>query len=328
VPLWTQKLQDFKDKKATLDSVISAVKNDRCSHEIRASQSNGAVFVLCAENLKNSQSCKECKKQLVVKMSKRAVYKSRNGGVSINEARVFREIKDAQSKLVGPFKEYKSHILQYVSHYSQPEDKEVILLSKFVKPTGPRNLAEFISSGQATQRDLEIIIIEVFMTLFVIRDIVPGFLHMDLLASQIFLTASDTVDTLPVNKKTNFVFGPRSYSTVIGDFGTSVTHKYPGAIEDYGFFDDLVNILQDAFRLFHDMIYLSKNMSKQKFLLTTANEVFKGRFMSLEKFASMDPYFYLPREAENESRYIHLHSYAEVVQRLPFIKKYIQVLYN
>lgn len=324
MPLWTQTLTKFGEKKADISQVINSIKSDRCVHEIRAAQSNGAVFVLCSDDLKPNENCSECQHPVVVKLSKGAVYKSRGGGVTKSEAKVFREIRDAQSKLLGPFKVYKAHILQYVKHYEQ--DDEIVLLSKFVKPSGPRNLAEFIKSGRCTLRDIEIIIIEVFMTLFVIREIVPGFLHLDLLASQIFLTPTDMVDTLPINKTSNFVFGPRSYSTVIGDFGTSITNRNIDAIGAYGFNNDLVDILQDAFRFFNDIIDLAEGQKIQKPLQLIARNVFKGRYGSLVQISKQDDHNYLSKAASSENTFIGIRSYAEVVNRLPFYKKYIQYL--
>ena len=149
---------------------------------------------------------------------------------------------------------------------------------------------------------------------------------MDLLASQIFFTASDVVDTLPINNKSNFVFGPRSYSTVIGDFGTSITLKHPGSIYDYGFYEDLIDILQDVFRLFRDMINSAKNKDLKKFLLSTADKIFLGRYEALNTLSMQDAHAYLPKSAESEVKFIGLKTYADVVQRLPYKLKYIQNL--
>ena len=322
--MWTQTLQEFDNKRASIREVVKAIKSERCVHEINAKQANGAVFVLCHDNVPFDRPCSSCKHPVVVKLSKSAIYEGA-GGVQQNEVRVFREIKEAEKLLKGRWRIYRNHILQYVNDYTQ--GSENVIVSQYVSPANGgviRNLHDFIKSGKCTPRDIEIIVIEIFMTLFVLRDIVPGFVHMDLLAAQIFLTANDSLDSLPINKNSNFVFGPRSYRPVIGDFGTTVTNMHRESIDDYKFYNDIVDIFQDVFRFFADIYSLAKGRTIEKTISSMIQHIFRGTFSKLSSIARQDPNNYLSLKATSIMKQVGLKSYIDVIERLPYLNKYLQ----
>ena len=144
------------------------------------------------------------------------------------------------------------------------------------------------------------------------------------MAAQIFLTANDSLDYLPVNKNTNFVFGPRSYRPVIGDFGTTVTNKNHESIDDYKFYNDIVDIFQDAFRFFADILALSRGHAIESTIKNAIYYVFRGTFSKLVAIAREDPNNYLSLKATSIMKQVGLKTYVNIVERLPYLSKYLQ----
>ena len=279
--------------------------------KIDKAQVNGAVYVLCEHE---TARCSDCKRAVVVKFSKN-ILGSGGGSVGSSEAEILLEINNSMRGLGGYWKNYKNHVLHYVSHKNV--DNETILVSELVqqKRRGYNNLKDFILSGECTITDLNHMIIEIFMTLQIITEIVPGFIHMDLLLSQIFLCESLKPEFLPITSKRIFYLRDKKYSTVLGDFGTSSSKKVINSQLKYHGIE--ANVFQDIFRFFLNLEELSAGKKIQNYVKTIIDTIFRKLFYVLKSRTRGNGY--LPKKVLDE---VGPYMYSDVIDALPWLKKY------
>jgi hypothetical protein len=305
--------------------IITTLRKNACTHEINIG-TNGIIFLTCNETLKKGQLCRECQNPVAIKMSKRLVdHKSPFSRVRTHEAFVLEEISQRMALLKGHWSVYRSHVLRYLTHSTH--DDETILVTQMVPWSGPKNLSEFLLSGTCRPAELDSIIIEVFATLDVIQSVVPGFVHMDLLGPQIFMTQLRKNVLLPINSTRSFSLPKRKYTCVVGDFGTAVTSLHPEAIRNYGFYKHgpyVVNIFQDIFRFFLSLNSVVQPNLRAHFEKLKAT-IFKGQFDTFFKSIITDPNFantgYLQLD---HAVYFNYKRYSDVLKRVPSLMAYAQ----
>ena len=276
---WTHVLEDFSQGLVSANEVVKAFAAIRCTHNINSKQQHGIVISACSKSVTR---CDLCDEFYVIKVSQGAVLENRRGyGVFANEVASLMQVNAAMRTLRPEFQLYRDFVLAYVKHYVSPSN-DIVLVTRFVpyEGTDPKTMRELVARDCST-RALCVMIIQVFMTLEVIAKCVPGFVHMDLLMSQIFLRrwTSEKTQALRVDAKTTFKLPKQDFWPVIGDFGFAVTNK----VKDVQFDAGEVHIVQDVYRFFYDLRHYAKDHKALRGLTDTLiDEVFGGRFYSLE----------------------------------------------
>lgn len=223
----------------------------------QTSSAQGFVYKTCGHVVSN---CLECDDPLAVKIFLR---RSRLSPEPLQEARVLLQITDSflQDKEFGPM--YSRHIIKYVDYIKESIDNPNFLVTQLVEfsPGRALNLSEFLRSGNCTVTILESLLIQIFLTLEYINTRVPGFVHFDFLPQQIFLR---NTKKLIVLKTPNSTFKLKTtIEAVIGDFGFSISDKYPNNHEPIIRDFQLRVIGFDVFRLLTDCSYLVGPVDRQ-----------------------------------------------------------------
>lgn len=317
--VWTHVAAMFSLGSATMHDVAEAVRADKCTRRIDVGQKHGSVFSTCGEAVKH---CRDCKQAWVVKLP-RAVEspESTKARVLNHEALVHREITVALANQPTRWRAYSRHVVGYVHHYTGPTCVDSIIVSQFVPHVSgaPRNLRELIMEHGVSRRDMNAILVQVFMTLEVVRTLVPGFVHMDLLLAQVFLQPwprSLVSDTLPVDESRQFVVDRRAFWPVIGDFGTSVTDACRSAERTYRFSEfTSLRPAQDIFRFFVDLKSAARGKRIAAYVEQILEIIFQGQFYDLVD-RTKHPCMYLPASVA-ETLEQHLPTYMSVVQLVP-----------
>jgi hypothetical protein len=326
---WTQALVLMMNREATLEDLVKALKSDRCATEINVGNVNGAVFKACPTS---ELYCSTCPSGwAVVKVSKSAASKKDSGAVVTDqEALITKQIHDAMRSLAGkPAAVYADHVVTYIKHYidtSKEPFKEAAIVTKLVpfNPRGPRNMREYVASGSCSSDDFCSLVVQVFMTLAMVRKMVPGFVHMDLTMSQVFL------QPWPL-KRAHYLLPARSgdwlirqtkYWPVIGDFGTSITDAHPEAYALYGldaFGPECRSTAQDIFRFFADADDAASGTRLKPFIQKIVSQLFNGKFKTLKAMGAKGT-LYLPNEG---CAYVNalMPSYYDVLRRSPEFSK-------
>ena len=196
------------------------VREDR-----NASNVQGIVYKTCGYVVSN---CLECKDPLAVKIY---IRNSLGSPEPLQEARILSELKEAfdADKIYGA--EYSSHIITYVDYIEESANNPNILITELVEfsPGRAMNLKEFLRTGLCTVPILDSLLIQILLTLEYASKRVPGFVHFDLLAQQIFLRDTGKQVTM---RTPNSIFKLKTtIQAVIGDFGFSISNMYPNRYE-------------------------------------------------------------------------------------------------
>lgn len=317
----------FSRGQLPLSSFVGLLRQGRCTRQIDVGQKNGAVFATCNERLAQGVSCSKCRQHVVFKLSKEAVNPTSVGArVFPHEAKVLRQVTEALDGLGREWSTYKTHVITLLD-FATDGAGETVLVSKLVRTSGsqPKNLRDLIRSSSCKQSELVAIIIEVFMTLDVIQRRVPGFVHMDLLTPQIFLSdwpASSPSNILPVNRTMAFVVPKQRFWPVLGDFGTAYTDAHPQSASDYAFDKKgpgFINVGQDIFRFFLGMYTDASTQSTRAFIRQIADEVFRGRFAAL--IDMRDEFGYLPAAIVKKLNFKY---YSDVLTKISAVAPYFK----
>lgn len=323
---WHQQLKRFSiDQYGSIANVVKTILHTKCTIRIDVGNKNGAIFIVCGDDVGPSQRCRDCMRPWIVKTSLSLLDSNRpNSRVLPHEAYVMHQITLAMNELGPRYEIYKTCVLQFVEH-AVDSHNETMIVYKFVPyiDASVQNLRAYASSGLMKPKDIAIIIIQVFLTLQFIRLRVPGFVHMDLLLQQIFLCAwpGNGPVKMPINSTKSFVVPKRVTWPVIGDFGTSVTDAFQQAKVDYGFNrhgPTFCNITQDVFRFFYDLYALIEGPAKD-YVLELCQQVFQGQFLRYVQSALHFNFaMYLPPGIDV------FQSYSSVLERIPDCVRYIK----
>lgn len=280
----------------------------RCVSPMSSSGRHGILVSACKNDV---FYCKDCNQYYVLKFSKHA----RKGlKVFLTEAKVLQQISIAMKTLKQEFKLYASFVLQFVNYFENSVDNDIILVTKLVH-TG-LTLKDYIQ--ECTFQELCVFIIQIFMTLEVISKCVPGFLHLDLLTSQIFLRptkADEHLFRLRIDENSVFVLPIGRFIPVIGDFGFSVSNMYWHRMP-FGPEKEFYCKLQDIYRLLSD-IYFVGNYKFPK-LYGLLQEIFDGHFDWYLQQAQDYYNHYLPPKACKSK----LLNYIDVMSYSPTLLKF------
>lgn len=323
---WHTQLRRFSvDHLGSIANVVRAIIKTKCTIRIDVGNKNGAIFIVCGDDIGKAQRCRDCMRPWIVKTSLSILDPGKpNARVLPHEAYVMHQITVAMNELGPRYEIYKTCVLQFVEH-AVDTNQETLIVYKFVPyiDANVQNLRAYAMSGLMKPKDIAIIVIQVFLTLQFIRLRVPGFVHMDLLLQQIFLCAwpNNGPVVMPINSTKAFVLPKRVTWPVIGDFGTSITSQFPQAKIDYGFYKqgvDFCNITQDVFRFFYDLYALIHGPSKD-YVLEICQQVFQGRFLDYaQRAAQFNFAMYLPLGIDL------FDTYSSVLERIPDCVRYIK----
>lgn len=252
---------NFKSKAINFEALQEAMEfRQNCFRKIKdetvyevndvTSSAQGYVYKTCGHVVSN---CYQCDDPLAIKIFIRRSFLSPE---PLQEARILEQLSDAFSKDAEFGTMYLKHIIRYVDYIQETRENPSILITQLVEfsPGRALNFKEFLRSGNCTVDILESILIQILLTLEYAYQRVPGFVHFDLLPQQIFLR--DTKKQVVLKTPSSTFKLKTTIEAVIGDFGFSLSTKYPNHQEPILKDFQLRVIGFDVFRLLTECSFL------------------------------------------------------------------------
>jgi hypothetical protein len=255
--------------------------------------SNGFLYKVCATSDKPS-NCTTCAKHWVIKVRKP------NGKVDAIEATIMQQVQAGMNQLAPKYSAYRSHVVQYISHIqtriddaSGPSDAVLVMGLVPFSPGEPKNMAELVTRFSPSPEDLDVLIIQMFLTLNVVTQVTPGFRHLDLLMNQVFLQRwpeDRAFEQLPTGTG-YFLLPRRAFYGVLGDFGWSTTDQEAYNENEFRKLRVSQKCIrgpaQDIFRFFQGLYNAAKAKNSLKpatraHIGQLIKEIFKGHYGALQ----------------------------------------------
>lgn len=269
----------FRDPKANLNDLRSAVEADRCTKRLGAESANGKVFRVC-----DGPRCTKC-----------SALKIPNHDSDDTEADILGIVRSATSTAPAIL----AHTLQGLSKSASGQGAIETELLKSGKWHTYHDLIRKGPKGCISKTNLCIFMVQVFATLDYLHRHADGLLHMDLKFDQFVLLPwpkAKPVDILPSSTSGTVWVLPRpaKYAVwpVLIDFGNAYTNGTgdPGKIYDKGsnFKGQCYSVGFDAFRLLA-YFYNKRNkpaftVSAKKFIETLCFDMYGGEKNFLKLF--------------------------------------------